>query len=120
MSIIPINMRKRFFIFIITLIFSEHLPAANPVLFNGAFAYNSEQKLLVMTLAGIVNRDSARLYMLNVYETWSYSKTDEQWRDIYRTRGGIQYDSIYSVTALVDRFRPFIQGAITYDPNRRW
>ena len=73
---------------------------------------------MAMTLAGIVNRDSARLYLLNVYETWSYNHTDEQWRDIYRSRGNVQFDSIASIITLVDRFRPFINGAITYDAAR--
>lgn len=79
-----------------------------------------ENKLLAMTLAGIVNRDSARLYLLNVYETWSYSRTDEQWRDIYSARGGVQFDSVVSIQELVNRFRPFIRGAVTYDQTRSW
>lgn len=87
------------------------------VLFNGTSASN-EQRLMAMTLAGIVNRDSARLYLLNAYETWSYTQTDEAWRDIYRTRGNVQFDSIASILDLVNRFRPYIDGAITYDPAR--
>jgi len=89
------------------------------VLYNGTGAF-PENKLLAMALAGIVNRDSARLYLLNVYETWSYTQTDEAWRDIYRQRGGVQFDSVISIQALVDRFRPFIRGAITYDQTRTW
>ncbi len=87
------------------------------VLFNGTNA-SGPDRLLAMTLAGIVNRDSARLYLLNVYETWSYAATDERWRDIYRERGGVTFDSIATVTELVDRFRPFIRGAVSYDANR--
>ncbi len=85
------------------------------VLYNGASA-SQEQRLLAMTLAGIVNRDSARLYLLNVYETWSYSLTDERWRDLYRSRGQVVFDSTRNILALVDRFRSFVNGAITYDP----
>lgn len=87
------------------------------VLFNG-LSQSTETRLMAMTLAGIVNRDSARLYLLNVYETWSYTQTDERWRDIYRSRGNVQFDSIASYVDLVNRFRPFINGAITYDANR--
>lgn len=89
----------------------------NPVLFNGTNATGPE-RLLAMSLAGIVNRDSARLYLLNVYETWSYTQTDERWRDLYRERGGVVFDSIASVADLVDRFRSFVQGGISYDANR--
>jgi hypothetical protein len=71
-------------------------------------------------LSGIVNRDSARLYLLNVFETWSYNKTDEMWRDIYRTRGNVQFDSIATIAALIEKFRPFINGAVTYDPQQTW
>ncbi len=87
------------------------------VLFNGTSASGPE-RLLAMTLAGIVNRDSARLYLLNVYETWSYTQSDESWRDLYRERGGVIFDSIASVAELVNRFRSFVQGGISYDANR--
>jgi hypothetical protein len=87
------------------------------VLYNGTGAAASD-KIAALTLAGIVNRDSARLYLLNVYETWSYTRTDEQWRDIYRTNGNVVFDSVASLSALVNKFRGYLNGAITYDPNR--
>lgn len=90
--------------------------AYNAVLYNGAGAAASD-KIAALTLAGIVNRDSARLYLLNVYETWSFTQTDEQWRNIYRSNG-VLFDSVASLSALVNKFRNFISGAITYDPNR--
>lgn len=87
------------------------------VLYNGTGA-SVQDKIMAITLAGIVNRDSARLYLLNVYETWSYTKTDEQWRDIYRTRGGVVFDSVQSIVSLLNKFRGFINGGISYDPTR--
>lgn len=89
----------------------------NAVLYNGTGA-SAADKISALTLAGIVNRDSARLYLLNVYETWSYSQTDEKWRDIYRLKGNVVFDSVASLSALVNKFRQFLNGAITYDPNR--
>ena len=79
-----------------------------------------ETRLLAMTLAGIVNRDSARLYLLNAYETWSYTSSDEQWRDEYRLRGGVVFDSIATLEALVARFRSSIRGAVVYDSAQRF
>ena len=99
------------------------IPSAGParaydaVLFN-ATGQSQEVRLLAMTLAGIVNRDSSRLYLLNCYETWSYQATDETWRDIYRLRGGARFDSIASVVTLVDRFRPFLRGGVSYDASQ--
>lgn len=85
------------------------------VLYNGTGS-SAQDRLTAMAVAGIVNRDSARLYLLNVYEPWSYSQTDETWWDIYRSRGKVVFDSIAGIGNLIERFRPFIAGAVTYDP----
>lgn len=106
------------FIFVLVLVsINVYTQSYKAVLFNGT-GQTPENKLLAMTLAGIVNRDSARLYLLNVYETWSYNQTDEKWRDIYRTYGNVEFDSIQMINQLIDKFRPFIKGGVSYDPNR--
>ncbi len=102
---------------VLLLLLSTHIYAENPVLFRGSgLAY--ADKMLVMTLAGIVNRDTARLYLWNVYESWSFKNTDEIWGDIYRQRGGVVFDTISSVNQLVNRFREKIDGGVVYDFNR--
>lgn len=108
-------MRK--FCFIILLVATIPLYPYKAVLFNGQYA-QPQDKLLALTLAGIVNRDSARLYLLNVYETWSYSSTDETWLKIYKTTGGAQFDSITNIGTLINRFRSFIAGGVSYDNNQ--
>lgn len=85
------------------------------IVFNGTGA-SQENKLIALTLAGIVNRESPRLYLLNVYETWSYSQTDEKWRDIYASDGEVEFTVISDINALVQHFSEDLQGAITYDP----
>jgi hypothetical protein len=75
----------------------------------------AEDKMLAMTLAGIVNRDVPRLYLRNVYETWSYNQTDELWEAAYKTTGGVQFTVITNTNALVQYFKSYIKGAITYD-----
>jgi len=110
-------MRKLFFLLTV---FASFLSAQTPsraVLFDGTTA-TPWVKLMAQTLAGIVNRDSARLYLQNVYETWSYSQTDEQWAALYRTRGNVQFDAITSDTVLVNRFRSFLRRGIRYDYAR--
>lgn len=108
-------MKKAIFIFLF--LFSSHIYPYKAVLYDGSRA-QAWEKLIAKTLAGIVNRDSSRLYLLNVYETWNYSGTDENWAEIYRTRGNVTFDTLKSVSALIDRFRPFIKGGISYDANR--
>ncbi|MFH0736405.1 MAG: GxGYxYP domain-containing protein [bacterium] len=89
----------------------------NAVLFVGT-NLSSQEKLTAMTVAGIVNRDSARVFLYNLYETWSYSQNDEKWSQIYKQSGNVKFDTITTVAALINRFRAFIKGGITYAPNR--
>ncbi len=102
---------------IILLVTSPLIGQYRAVLFNGS-GKSAEEQLLAMTLAGIVNRDSARVYLLNVYEAWSFQQSDEQWRDLYRSRGNVLFDSIHSVDQLVEKFRPFIHGGVRYNAAR--
>ncbi len=114
---ISFHMRIRSALFLLFLAVPSATSQYHAVLFNGTNA-SGPDRLLAMTLAGIVNRDSSRLYLLNVYETWSFAQTDEVWRDIYKERGGVVFDSVATVQELVDHFRDRIQGGISYDANR--
>jgi hypothetical protein len=84
--------------------------------YNGT-GQSTDNKLIALTLAGIVNRDAPRLYLRNVYETWSWSETDEQWEEIYKTRGGVNFTVTNDINALVQVFKPFLKGKITYNPG---
>jgi hypothetical protein len=88
--------------------------AIEAFLFNGS-GQSSENKLIAMSIAGIVNRDAPRLYLRNVYETWSYSETDETWENLYKTAGGTNFTVISDINVLVQTFKSFLKGAITYD-----
>ncbi len=88
------------------------------VLFDGKNAAEP-YRLAAMTLAGIVNRGGATLYLANVREAWSYASTDEQWETIYRERGQVHFERITDFSQLVNRYRDRIQGVITYE-QRRW
>jgi len=73
--------------------------------------------MIAMTIAGIVNRSTPQLYLLNVYETWSFSQTDETWRDIYQGAGNFQFQTFSNINDLINHFRADIKGVISYDPN---
>jgi hypothetical protein len=90
--------------------------AINAVIYDGS-GQLAEDKLIAMTIAGIVNRDAPRLYLRNVYETWSYNQTDELWEAAYKTYGGVQYTVITNINVLVQYFKSYINGAITYDAS---
>lgn len=79
---------------------------------------SAEDRLIALTLAGIVNRDAPRLYLRNVYEAWSYGETDDQWQRIYEERGNVEFEELWSIAEVIDRFRSFVNGAITYDPTQ--
>lgn len=105
---------KKMLLFSLLVSFTTHLFAINAVVYDGS-GQLAEDKMLAMTLAGIVNRDTPRLYLRNVYETWSYNQTDELWENAYKTTGGVQFTVINNTNALVQHFKSFIKGAITYD-----
>ncbi len=95
---------------------SQQVFPINAVVYNGT-GTSAENKLIAMTIAGIVNREAPRLYLLNVYETWSYNQTDEQWRAIYEEDGGVAFTEIADINELVQYFIDDLNGAITYDPS---
>lgn len=105
----------RVLVFLCLIPFSVASSPVNAVLFNGT-GTSSENKLIAMTIAGIVNREAPRLYLLNVYEAWSYSQTDEMWRDIYTEYGNVDFAIISDINELVAYFAEYLNGAITYDP----
>ncbi|GAA4826970.1 T9SS type A sorting domain-containing protein [Algivirga pacifica] len=82
-------------------------------LYDGAFR-TKEERLLAMGLAGIVNRDSSQLYLQNVNETWSYTRTDEEWAKLYAA-DGIEFITTNDINALVIAFKEQLNGVITYD-----
>jgi hypothetical protein len=104
----------RFLVVYIFISFAITTSAINAVVYDGS-GQLAEDKLLAMTLAGIVNRDAPRLYLRNVYETWSYNQTDELWENEYKTNGAVQFTVITNTNALVQYFKSDIKGAITYD-----
>jgi hypothetical protein len=90
--------------------------ARKSIIYNGT-GTSAENRLAAMALAGIVNRVEPALYLLNVYETWSYSETDEKWRDIYASDGKVNFTTISNIADLLQHFNHHIKGVITYDPS---
>jgi len=108
--------KRLFFLVLILLQFTMQARSQiSAVVFNGS-GQSPENKLIALTLAGIVNRDLPRLYLVNVYETWSYSQTDEIWREIYTNDGNVTFTEITDINQLVQFFSDDIEGAVTYDP----
>lgn len=110
------NLRRLLFLMAFFYLFNLHAWPLNAVLYDGT-GTSAENRIAAMTLAGIVNREQPRLYLLNVYEAWSYNQTDEMWRDIYAQDGGVSFTVISDINELVQFFINDINGAITYDPT---
>jgi|GEM_PF-1173783 len=105
-------------LFLLLVLNAAHAESMETVLFDGKNAADT-YRLAALTLAGIVNRDGAELYLANVREAWSYAETDETWEKLYHERGGVTFTRITSFADLVERYRSRIKGVITYEP-RRW
>ncbi len=107
-------MKRILVISLMVLFISAAAMGREAVLFDGT-GKTPEERLIAMTVAGIVNRSEPRLFLMNVYETWSWNETDERWRSIYETDGGVTFTVISDVNQLVQYFRSYLKGAITYD-----
>ena len=109
-------MVNKFPVLLILLMVSCYSQALDAYVFNGT-GQPAENKLIAMTVAGIVNRDAPRLYLRNVYETWSYNQTDESWEELYKNDGQVNFTVISDINQLVQTFKSYLKGAITYDIN---
>lgn len=107
-------MKRTLLIFSLLICICVQTSAIGAIVYDGS-GQTTEDKLIAMTLAGIVNRTAPRLYLRNVYETWSYNQTDEVWEEAYKTNGGVQFTVISNTNELVQYFKSYINGAITYD-----
>ncbi len=104
------------FVLSLLLMTTLHAQTTDAFIFNGA-GKPTEEKLIAMTIAGIVNREEPNLFLLNVYETWSFQQTDETWRDIYEQEGQVNFKPINSIQQLINQFAHYLNGAVTYDPD---
>ena len=109
---------QRFCILLLSnlVLLSLKINAVEAVCYNGT-GQSAENRLIALSIAGIVNREAPRLYLLNVYETWSYNQTDEKWKEIYQQTGAATFLEISDIQTLIDHFQEFIEGAISYDPQ---
>lgn len=107
------------FLLLFCLILSLIVKANNAYVFYGAGKSRAE-KLAAMAVAGIVNRDSATLYLQDVFETWNYGLTDEKWRLVFVADEGVDFTEITTVKALIDTFSYALNGAILYDETETY
>ena len=67
--------------------------------------------LAALSLQGIVNRDTARIYTHGNSDKWAL--------DLYKSKGYIQEDTLYSnVFQLLEKYKKQIKGAVVYDPDK--
>lgn len=82
-------------------------PARRLVVFD-AMGLNPDERLLALTLQGIVNRRQPRLYLLGEFQ-------DLKWLKVL-CQEGYETEPCDDLTALVDTFRKELTGAVVYDP----
>ncbi len=76
----------------------------------------------IAALQGLANRQAPRLYLLAVMSQVRRGECiDAYWLDYLRRTGAVPEDrpvkTIEDVETLVQTFRPFVRGAVVYDPN---
>ncbi|HEV56554.1 MAG TPA: hypothetical protein ENN87_03540, partial [Phycisphaerales bacterium] len=76
----------------------------------------------IAALQGLANRQAPRLYLLAVMSQVRQGQCiDAYWLDYLRRTGVVPADrpvkTIDDIETLVQTFRPFVRGAVVYDPN---
>jgi len=100
------------------ILFSVDSYAIKVYQFDGA-SLSAGDKLTVLALAGIVNRDTARVYLKNVRSNWSYPEADSyQWIENYKTHGGATFETISGLSNLINKFKSRLSGAVVYDNSK--
>lgn len=78
---------------------------------------DEQTRLLALSLQGIVNRGSPRIYVL--WESRDrFANPSEEWLRYYRSKGWITYSSI-TLEAALRKYAPEVEGFIIYDPHFR-
>ncbi len=95
---------------------SSHQISAQITYLYDATGKSKEEKLICMNLAGIVNRESAKLYVKNVFPCYSFPQADEKWIEEFK-KDGTSFEQINDLKSLLQVFDYAINGAITYDPK---
>jgi len=111
-------MKKSFALFFL-LALSVHSFSLEAYVFNGGGRSRAE-KLAALTIAGIVNRETPRLYLQDVFETWNYSLTDDRWKLIFIQKEGVSFTEILSVKELIETFKNELNGAILYSDQETY
>ena len=79
------------------------------------FTNDWDQRCLLETLQGIVNRKGPRLFLNS--PAWDMP-WDNQWVDIYSQRNGIKFRrDIQDITSLLRHFKNDVNGIVVYDPK---
>lgn len=114
-----------FGVFILNVL-SVHICAASPavpnepqaVYYDAADVHDTvdvhwEQRCLLETLQGIVNRQGPRLFLNS--PAWDMP-WDNQWVDIYAQRNGLKFQKdIFDIPSLIQHFKNDVNGFIVYD-----
>jgi len=78
---------------------------------------DEQTRLLALSLQGIVNRSSPRIYVL--WESRDrFANPSEEWLRYYRSKGWITYSST-TLEAALRKYAPEVEGFIVYDPGFR-
>ena len=73
-------------------------------------------RLLVISLQGIVNRDSPRLYVIWWNPALKFNPSME-WLKYYKQKGWIKGWKIISIEEAVDKYKKLVKGIVVYDPE---
>ena len=78
---------------------------------------DEKTRLLALSLQGIVNRGSPKIYLL--WESRDkFGNPSEEWLEYYKSKGWITYEYT-TLSSLLKKYASKVKGFVVYDPNFR-
>lgn len=81
-------------------------------------AMSIEDKLTVLTLQGIVNREGPYIFVESHF--WNWPDADKKWLEYLSDKKGFQFERASSLAELLSIYRDKVNGLAVWDPEISW
>jgi hypothetical protein len=94
-------------------------PQLGPTWIVDLHGTSSAERLFMRSLQGIVNRNTARLYLVNS-DNQFFGEGEQFWIDEYERRGWVDLKGQLSIEEALDQFAPDIDGFVVASEEEPW
>lgn len=82
------------------------------------YEMSQEDKLTVLALQGIINRDGPLVFAEARF--WNWPEADGKWMEYLSEKKGFSFNKVDSIKSLIDLYPGLINGLVVWDPEVPW